>query len=710
MTSKPAPRSRESRSSRKPGSRPHRSRGRRLAVSAAGLAVLALAAGSYAWSRRVAVDPDQLWIAAQEALKVQRIDEAEGLANRLSRLRAPTPMDRMLLAQVDIARERTDEALANLAQIPDDHRMAAQARLMSGQLELRRRRLRFAERYYRQALALDPTLVKAHHELIYIYGYQLRRPELNAEFLALSKITDLSFDNVFHWCLMRTASWEPGPVIKDLTLYIEADPEDRWSKLALAENYHRMGLLAEAEAAIASLPDSDLDALAVRVMLAVDRHQQDEAERMLASGPPDYPPLARIRGRLALARRDAEAAVRNFRIAQADDPLNRDTVLGLANALTMLGDAQGRGAGPRNRPQARDPQHPHPAGRDRRRAEQSGADSRAGGRLRGPRRAPRGGRLVQGRHRQEPARHGIPAGPLPALGTGRAGPARIANSLISRKARVLRLDNPWLIAAVDDAGNWHFGIGDPTPMGWFILFAYMVATVLAGTAWVAEHKRRLDGRIASPKFWLVLTVLLLFLGINKQLDLQTLLQDTVRRMAKANRWYDNRRIYQAIFIALVVAAGVADAGDLLVAGPQAMEAEFRRPAGDGDPLCLRVHPRLVAPSRGHRAAVEVRRAEMELDPRARRDHRDDGRDDPCAASFARCGPWAGRDADDAMGPKRYSFERGVIVVNTDKRATLRDCSDVTRESCQPSSARGRFRVPAPSDWNRVRDEQAASVT
>ena len=139
---------------------------------------------------------------------------------------------------------------------------------------------------------------------------------------------------------MRTASWEPGPVIKDLTLYIAADPEDRWSKLALAENYHRMGLLAEAEAAIASLPDSDLDALAVRVMLAVDRHQQDEAERMLASGPPDYPPLARIRGRLALARRDAEAAVRNFRIAQADDPLNRDTVLGLANALTMLGDAK----------------------------------------------------------------------------------------------------------------------------------------------------------------------------------------------------------------------------------------------------------------------------------------------------------------------------------------------------------------------------------
>lgn len=302
----------------------------------AGLVAIVAASALYVWSRR-AVNPDQLWMAAQEALKAQRIDEAQGLASQITRLRGANPMDWMLLAQLDMARDETDSAIEKLAKIPDDHRMAAQARLMSGQLELRRQRVRFAEHYLREAITLDPSLAQAHSELIYIYGYQLRRRELNAEFLALSRLRDLTFDNVFHWCLMRLATWEPGPIIKDLSRFVAADPEDRWSKLAIAENYQRQGLLDEAKAAIASLPESDLDALAIRVMLAIDRHEE-EAERMLALGPEDYPPLARIRGRLALARRDASSAARSFRIALADDPLHRDTLLGLANALTLLGE------------------------------------------------------------------------------------------------------------------------------------------------------------------------------------------------------------------------------------------------------------------------------------------------------------------------------------------------------------------------------------
>jgi tetratricopeptide (TPR) repeat protein len=337
MSSRPAPTTDKLDSSPKGGPDRRRRRGRRTAIAAAVVAAAGLAVGAAAWSRR-ATDPNQIWAAGQAALKAGQIDEAEQAANRLAALNRGDPADWMLQAQVDIARGRTDQAIEKLARIPDEHKMAAQARLMAGQLELRRQRVRFAEAYYRQALALDPKLISAHSELIYIYGYQLRRAELDREFLALSRLKDLAFQNVFHWCLMRSAHWEPGPAIEDLSRFIEADPEDRWSRLAIAENYRLMGLSAEAEAAISPLPDSDLDALAIRVMLAIDRHQEEEAERMLASSPANYAPLARIRGRLALARRDAKAAVRNFRIAQADDPLNRDTVLGLANALTMMGD------------------------------------------------------------------------------------------------------------------------------------------------------------------------------------------------------------------------------------------------------------------------------------------------------------------------------------------------------------------------------------
>ena len=244
----------------------------------------------------------------------------------------------MLRAQVDIAQDRIDPAMAALDQVPDDHPMGAQARLMAGQVQLRRHRARSAEEYFRKAIALDPRLVQAHRELIYILGYQLRRAEINAEFEALSEISDLTYDNAFHWCLMRTAQWEPGTAVDELAQFIQADPEDRWSRLAIAENYRRMGRLDDAETALAPLAASDSDAMAIRVLMALDRHQDDQAEEILKSSPPDDPYLARLRGRLALARRDAATAARCFRTAADALPEDRDALFGLVNALSMEGN------------------------------------------------------------------------------------------------------------------------------------------------------------------------------------------------------------------------------------------------------------------------------------------------------------------------------------------------------------------------------------
>jgi tetratricopeptide (TPR) repeat protein len=302
------------------------------------IVILAILPGLWYFGFRRSEDPDAIWQAGEADLSAGRIDLAEAAANRLSRLREPTPLDCMLRAQLDIAHGRAEEAVAGLMRVPDEHPMAAQAHLMAGQVELRRHRARFAEQYFRKALQLNPKLVQAHRELIYILGHQLRRTELNAEFLALSQLTELTFDNVFHWCLMRTALWEPSTALKELLLFVETDPEDRWSRLAIADNYRRMGLIDDAETAIAPLPDSDLDALAIRVMLAIDRHQDDKAEQLLASGPAGDPTLAKLRGRLALARRDAPSALRCFQVAHAHAPDDRDALLGLVNALTMIGD------------------------------------------------------------------------------------------------------------------------------------------------------------------------------------------------------------------------------------------------------------------------------------------------------------------------------------------------------------------------------------
>jgi Flp pilus assembly protein TadD len=321
----------------RPSSRQGRLRRRAVWVGAGTIALAMMAGGVVAWLRP-RTDLDAIWKTAEDDLKAGQIDRAEAASARLGRLRNSTPLDWMLRAQVDIARGRTDSALAALDQVPHDHPMAAQARLMAGQIELRRHRARLAEGYFREAVRIDPGLVQAHRELIYIYGYQLRRAELNAEFQALSEITDLTYDNAFHWCLMRNALWEPGTAVDELSLFIQTDPEDRWSRLALAENYRRMSRFDDVEAVLAPLPESDKDAMAIRVLLALDRHQDDRAEVMLRSSPPDDPNLARLRGRLAMARRDMPEAVHCFRTALAGLPEDRDALFGLSNSLILQGD------------------------------------------------------------------------------------------------------------------------------------------------------------------------------------------------------------------------------------------------------------------------------------------------------------------------------------------------------------------------------------
>ena len=91
-----------------------------------------------------------------------------------------TEDDALMLARLAMATGRTNEALGALARVSDDHPAAAQARLWEGQLELRRHRARAAESSLRRAIAIDPRLVEARRELVYLYGMQRRCDELSA--------------------------------------------------------------------------------------------------------------------------------------------------------------------------------------------------------------------------------------------------------------------------------------------------------------------------------------------------------------------------------------------------------------------------------------------------------------------------------------------------------------------------------------------------
>lgn len=91
-------------------------------------------------------------------------------------------------------------------------------------------------------------------------------------------------------------------------------------------------------------------------------------------------------------------------------------------------------------------------------------------------------------------------------------------------------------------------------MGWFTVWAYGLTAVLAG--WTA--KQTSEDRVSEdgPRVktvWIAVTVLLAFLCVNKQLDLQSLLTDIGRAFARTQGWYGERRAVQKLFVIGVLA-------------------------------------------------------------------------------------------------------------------------------------------------------------
>ena len=236
------------------------------------------------------------------------------------------------------AQGRPDDALQHLGQIPDSDDIAPQAWLKAGQIELARHHARAAEAAYLHALALKPDQVQSHRELAYLYAVQLRKADCDAQFRALNRSIPLDYSLAFAWCQNYCGIWDVPGVRKVLIPIVVADPTDRRSRLALATNYAMTNEPNEAESSLEPLPNSDPDARALRVQLAVQRGDFDAAEKLAQEGPEDHARLNLFRGRLALHRDDRRKAAAYFRAALLKDPNDRDVIQDLGVALRGLGD------------------------------------------------------------------------------------------------------------------------------------------------------------------------------------------------------------------------------------------------------------------------------------------------------------------------------------------------------------------------------------
>jgi tetratricopeptide (TPR) repeat protein len=314
-------------------------RPRRWVVAGAVLAAITGTALGAAWfaSRRLS-DPDRLWVEAENAFRAGRRREARDTLRAIERLRPRKAVDWLLEAQLASADGRTDDALAAIGQVPKGDPMFGQAELMAGRLERERNRLRAAESHFRKALEFEPRIVEAHKELIYIYGVQSRRRDADAEFRALARLTRLTHHDLFTWALTHFTSWNPD-VARDLQAFVDADPGDRQSRLALADILlDQQGQGERVLKILDVLPPGDPEALALRVGLALHQGRLDDARALLERGPKDHPGLSRFRGRLALAANDPATAVEHFKAALSFEPYDRVSTFEFGQALALKGD------------------------------------------------------------------------------------------------------------------------------------------------------------------------------------------------------------------------------------------------------------------------------------------------------------------------------------------------------------------------------------
>ena len=100
--------------------------------------------------------------------------------------------------------------------------------------------------------------------------------------------------------------------------------------------------------------------------------------------------------------------------------------------------------------------------------------------------------------------------------------------------------------------------GDPTLLGWLTVIVYLLAAGLCwGCAWRARVIFGADFVAQHRLIWGGLTLGLLGLGINKQLDLQSGLTTVLRNIAISQGWYESGQQLQIIVLFLAGLLAIA---------------------------------------------------------------------------------------------------------------------------------------------------------
>jgi hypothetical protein len=93
--------------------------------------------------------------------------------------------------------------------------------------------------------------------------------------------------------------------------------------------------------------------------------------------------------------------------------------------------------------------------------------------------------------------------------------------------------------------QWYLSFWDNDILGWLTVFAYFSAMILSILCAIKVNQTR---EKSSRWFWWLVSFILLLLGINKQIDTQTLILQTGQKVTWVLGFYEQRRFFQKGFM------------------------------------------------------------------------------------------------------------------------------------------------------------------
>lgn len=311
-------------------------------LSCVGLATAGTLYGVHQSKRRAALEICQA--RAQIAASNGRWQAAEVELNALLTMDPESDGGWLMLGDVQFRQGRVTEAIQSVARVPSGSSNGAAARQLEGTLLLIAGRGSESERVLKECLYLDPRSIEARRRLVFLYGIELRRNDLQRILWELHALGAAETSDLVLLSGSSFIVWNAAEIVGTVQKFVAADPNDIAARVAVGRYLRRQSDLDEARRILEQacrLGPRDPDPLAALIECLIDRNEMNDADRVLERLPADWdqdPRFAFFRGRVHEQFDRTDEAIQFYHRAAQLDPDHREANYRLGQLLLQSGD------------------------------------------------------------------------------------------------------------------------------------------------------------------------------------------------------------------------------------------------------------------------------------------------------------------------------------------------------------------------------------